>query len=234
MDNKRSLYRIVRSIAALLAAFAVLQLLLWVFVSAGKYFSGFQGTIFWEPFALYAVAAKWTRQQVVFLYLIPYLAFFLLWLMMRTKRKVTTDKPLFFHLFMAWLFSLLLVKVFFFPFWQIINKNGIYYSLSWLGLTKAQQTGLAAVLLVMFILHVVDISQFFGSALDNRGKTFFRPAEIRRQLFFLWLVPFVMFTLLIFCCAGTRLQSAFYWTGGIAITLTINLSVIYRYKVIVR
>jgi len=227
------LYRILWSTAGLLAAFALLQLLQWMLVFAGMYLSGFHGNIHWGPFTVYATARQWTWQQVMFLYFIPYLAFLLLWLLFKAKRKVTTDKPLFYHLFVAWLFLMLLVRVFFFPFWQIIYKSGIYYPLAWMGITKTQQTGLAMFMLVLFVINAVGISPLFGSALDKKEKTFLRPAEIRRQLFFLWLVPIVLFSLFIFCCAGTIMKPDEYLIGGIALSLIINLSVISWYKVIV-
>lgn len=233
MNRKKNLSRTGWSTAGLLAAFTSLQLLQWMLVSAGMYLSGFHGNIHWQPFTIQATAGHWTWQQVMFLYFIPYLTFLLLWLLFKARRKVMTDKPLFYHLFIAWLFLLLLVKVFFFPFWQVIYKSGIYYPLAWMGMTKTQQTGLAVFLLVLFIINAVGVSPLFGFALDKRGKTFLHPAEIRRQLFFLWLVPFVLFSLFLFCCAGTIMKPDAYLTGGIAVSLIINLPVISRYKVIV-
>ncbi len=231
--NKRNVNRIGQSMAGLFIAYAVIQFFQWLLVSAGAYLTGFQGNIQWAPFAIYATAGHWSPKQVFSLYLIPYLVFLLLWLLLRAKQKVVTGKPLFYHLMKAWLFMLLLIKVLFFPFWQIISKSGVYYPLAWMGMTKTQQTGIAAVLLVLFIIYSTGISQFFGSALDKKGKTFLRPAEIKQQLIFLWFVPFVLFSLILFCFAASR-SPAYYLSGGVALVMLINLPVICRYKVIVR
>jgi hypothetical protein len=233
-DNKQLFKRAALSTACLLSGFLFMQFLQWVFIFTGSYLSDFQGNIKWHDFIFYATAKQWNFKQVLSLFLLPDLVFFIMYLVLSIRKKRFVDKPVLFHLFYSWFYLLLTVRVLFLPLWQIVDKNGVYYALSWLRISRTEQLITGMVLMTVYLLTVFRISTMFSSGLMVQTKRFLNKKIILPQLIFLWLIPFLVFTLLLFFFSGNQISFPNnYLIGGVAFILLVNIPVISNYKVIV-
>jgi hypothetical protein len=234
MNGKQKIRMVFVSTGSLLAAFALLQLTEWAFVNLCASLSGFRGDVVWHAFAFYA-RNNHGNQQFVSLYLYPEMLFFLLFLALSLGKNTLTGKFRGFSIVYAWLFLIFLLKALFFPFWQILYKTGIYYAFSWLGFSWPMQYAIGFFLLGIFIYYGFKVSSLFSFGIHLGKRPFLKPKDILSQLIFIWLIPFLIFSLvLVFVAEGNFTLSVIYWLAGVAGTLLINVPVISWYQVIVK
>jgi hypothetical protein len=223
------------STMGLAAAYAVLQLfyggILWVMA----YLTDFRGEIIFQDLAFFPSSEVWTRSQVVALYLIPMLFFIVTYFAFYHVVKRSGKADFFRKLFYSWFYQLVAVQAFFVPFVEIVEKRGVYYALSWLGFSRVEQYFFAVVLMSLFLFRGFRFSVIFSFSLKLPEGKFLRPGAILFRLFFLWLIPVVFFTWMVFTLSGYQINyPANYLLAGIAFLLLLNLPVISNYDIVVK
>ncbi len=235
MNGKQKIKIVLVSTGCLLAGVVLLQFTEWLFLILGAFVSGFQGHILWNDFVFYIQNNKWDQQQVVFLYLFPEILFFLLFLTFLVRKNHFKGKNRNFSIWNSWFFLLVMIKALFLPFWQIMKNRGIHYAFSWLGLSGTVQGDIGFFLLGLFFFYIFRMSSMFSYGLVIRENKFLKPRDILPQLFYIWLIPFLIFSLVIYFISGRHLEfSIICCLVGIAGTLLINIPVISNYQVIAK
>ena len=235
MNKKESLIILLKSTVVLLIVFSLLQLIQWLSMLTGAYFSHFEGKIFWENFMFYGSSVKWYRKQVVLLYLLPYVVFLVLYFILFARKRAALNKSAYYHLFYGWGFGLMHVLVLFLPLWQILNKQGIYYAFSWLMLPYRDQVIVGLFLMIPFIYGILRISTAFSFVINTYKKSYLNRKDILNQLLYLWMLPFLILAAVIFIASGFQLVFPLnYFLAGVFLSLLLNLPVIINYKVIVK
>ena len=211
-----------------------LHLLLWVSVSFGAFVSGFEGHIVWKPFIYYARALHWSHFQVMAIYLFPYLVlltvFVLLsfkWIYFRNYSRAT-------RFTYAWLFFFIILWIFFLPMWDVYNKRGFYYALSWLGFSRLEQYLFGLLTFMGYLYYLFHLSLFFSLCLDVPTSKFLNKRQIINQLIYIWYLPVLIFILLIYVVSGMKIvYPVNYFLIGIFVTTLVNSPYISRYRVII-
>jgi hypothetical protein len=235
MRKRQKINTTLAATAFLLMGFLILQLLEWFSLELAALFSGFQGHIQWNNFVLYAQDGQWNKGQFIFLFLTPGILFFILFLWFSISKRHMLDKPMRTVLWKSWFFLLLMIKALFLPMMEIIERKGIYFAVSSLGLSRSTQYEMAFFLLGLFIFNIPAISSMFSHGLFVKQKQFLAPKQILPQLVFLWLIPFMIFLSIVYLVSRGHLEvSIIYYLVGIAGTLLINTPVISHYQVIAK
>jgi len=231
---KRYLKLALNSTINLIVAGIGLHMLLWISVSLGAYISGFDGQIVWKPFIYYARAIHWSRFQVMALYLFPYLVLLVVFILLSFKWIFFRNYSRATRYTYAWLFFFIILWIFFLPIWDVYNKHGFYYALSWFGFSRLEQYLFGLITFLGYLYYLFHLSLFFSLCLDVPVNKFLNKRQIVNQLVYIWYLPVIIFTLLIYVVSGMKvLYPVNYFLIGIFVTTLINLPYIIRYRVII-
>lgn len=232
--KQQKLMLVFTSFINLLLASVALQISLWMLVTLGSLVTGFNGRIEWDILVFYAFSDNWTRLQVLGLYLFPYLALFSIFIALSFNGMKLKHMYLKFRLFYSWLLLLLIVWLFFLPFWEILYRHNIYFALDWLYFDRKEQYLFSLLTLIGYVYYLFRVSPPFSLCLDLPTYQFIKPDKIKPLLLYLWYIPFLISSLIIFIITGmTILFPAYYVLAGIIITMFINTIYISGYRVIV-
>ncbi len=235
MIKKEPLKILLKSTLVLFAVFALMQIIHWLSMITGAYLSHFEGKIYWDKFMFYASSGKWYRRQIVLIYLLPYVVFLGIYFILFSKKRTALNKSNYYHLFYGWGYVLMHVLVMFLPLWQIINKKGIYYALAWLRLPYIDQIVLGVFLTILFLYGILRVSRIFSFLINSDDKIYLNRKEILNQIIFIWFLPFLILTSVIYVASGLQLVFPVnYFLAGVFLTLLLNIPVISGYKVIVK
>lgn len=225
------------STLALILGFAGFQLVFFFFKWTGSIISGFNGMIKWNHFGIYTIAHTWVLKQVLALYLFPEVALLLLFLLFYLfffrKLFVINRTPFVLFVF-NWFYLVLMVTVFFMPLIQIIHGSGIYYSLSWLRLSRTDQLIIGMTLMILFLLNIFSVSSVFSKSLIVPKKQFVNSKDILQNLLYIWYLPVAILFIVIYLISGGEIRFPVdFLIYGIVLSLIINSFYITTFKVIV-
>ncbi len=225
----------IQSFLALMLAYTVFYFFQWAIVEIGAYLSGFNGTIVWNMCSFSARAGKWSRLQVMALYLSPVMVFFLIFLVFSFKPKFPVKWSKLVLFFYGWFYVLLLVRIFFVPLWEIVGKEGVYYALEWLRFYRPEQLFLAVILAILFIISLFNVSSLFSAGFIVSTGKFLKPKDIFPQLPYVWYIPLSILTIIIFVFSDLHfLPSCITLLMGILFLMAVNTPVVVRYQVLVK
>ncbi len=152
--------------------------------------SGFNGDFTFGFLTLNTYSESWTTKEVLCIYLFPWLSnlAFYVFLSLRFNFPLKINHR--YKMLYAWLFSLLLIKVFAMPIIEIYHKAGIYFALKYLNFS-INELIIFAVMLVLYLLY----RMFRVSAIFAMIQYRFLPKSKRfsRFLLYVWIIPIVLF-----------------------------------------
>jgi len=223
------------STGSLLLAIVTVNFLLWLAVLFGNYISGFDGEIYWELLTFRAFSKNWTRLQVVSFYLLPYIFFLIIFFIIHSKKNLFRKTGTFGKLFYSWLFLILQILVLFLPFFEILNRKGIYYALIWLKFTKTDLLIYIFLTLAFYFLTLFRNSANFSFSLSLPEGKVLQKKQISIQIIFLWFIPFFIISFLILFITAFNIHFPVnYLLIGILLTLLLNTPYITTYNVLVK
>jgi len=235
MKKKSHIKTLILSSLSLLLAYTGLLFIIYSLVSIVSYFTDFEGVISLDFFGVIANAQNWNIYQVLAVYLLPFLIFLTINSFLRKLHKFPKDYSNFTLLVYSWLYCLNLILLFFMPIWDVINKSGIYYALSWLNFTLLEQYVFGILMLFIFLYKIFHISSVFSSALPLDNSNFIQSKQIMSFLPFIWYFPVLIFSLLIFLLAPNPFNHPIIvFMGGLYFCIILNTFLIIRYRVIVK
>jgi len=235
MKKKSHIKMLMLSSLSLILAYTGLLFIIYSLVSIASYITGFEGVISLDFFGVKANAQNWNIYQVLAIYLLPFLIFLSINSFLRKLHKFPKEYSNFTMLFYSWLYCLNLILLFFIPIWDVINKSGIYYALSWLNFTLLEQYFFGIIMMFIFLYKMFQISSVFSSALALDNSNFIQSKQIMSFLPFIWYIPVLIFSLLIFLLSPNPFNyPIIVIMGGLYFCIILNSFVIIRYRVIVK
>lgn len=202
----------------------------------GAVLFAFEDVIQLENLNLNSFYNKWivTNNEIPpWIYLMPFMGYFLIYNFLSINRKFPVTLNLFIQLLQSWGFLLLLVFLFFMPLAEIINKQGIYYSLLWLHTNYTKQLIFGVVLVIFGLYRSVNISQLFSTTLIVKPNKKLSVSYIIKQLIFIWYIPFIILAFIVMTLCnfnpGTEIVFLF---SEVLMMLLINTVITLRYRII--
>lgn len=225
----------IQSAISLIAVYFMLLTFQWTIMLLGAWVSGFEGQISFETMSPIASAELWTKQQVFWIYFMPYIGLIGLYLIIRWQRRYPISIPAWIQLLQSWTYLLILLFVFFIPLVDIINKQGLYHALNWLHISRLIQFLFGVALLMIFVYKAFHVVVLFSTSLQLSSKIITQPKQILHQLPFLWYLPVVFLTIIIYLLSNFTLSAnSLYFLSGMLFLLFVNTWYIQRYNVIVK
>jgi len=205
-------------------------------MEVGAWWSEIQGTIHWENSIPVAGATNWHTKQVLAVYLFPYLGEWIGLLLVYRILKYHTGWSAFPKLLVYWMFTFLLIQVFYTPLVDILFHKSLYYALAWLWIPYPVQVAGGIGLMLFFVFVMFRIARLFSSSLKISVNS--EPMEIKRKItcdiLYLWYAPILV---LIASILITNLGQLTYTHGcfftGMAVTFLSNTWLIRKYRVVV-
>jgi len=244
ISNMQKLRMITVSTLSLIVVFLAILIVQWALMHLGAYMSGFEGQIVFKFLSSTANAESWKRTQVMWIFLGPYLGLVVLYFIIRWQRNYPVKLPPWLQLIQSWSYFIILLFVFFMPLVDIIYKQGLYHALNWLHISRLLQFVFGIAMWLIFIYKAFHVSALFSTSLqlpspktNNDWRTNFSrdSKQILIQLLFLWYLPFVLLTIMVYILSGFTLSvGSLYFLTGMLYILLINTWFIQRYNVIVK
>ena len=244
ISNMQKLRMITVSTLSLIVVFLVIIFTQWALIQLGAYMNGFEGQIVFKFLSSTANAESWNKTQVMWIYLVPYLVLVILYISLKWHRNYPVTLPSWLQLIQSWIYLLILLFVFFMPLVDILNKQGLYHALNWLHISRLIQFVFGIAMWLIFIYKAFHVSALFSTSLqlpspktNNDWRTNFsrESKQILIQLPFLWYLPLVLLTIMIYILSGFTLYvDSVYFLTGMLFILLINTWFIQRYNVIVK
>ena len=244
ISNMQKLRMSTVSTISLIVVFLAILIVQWALMHLGAYMSGFEGQIVFKFLSSTANAESWKRTQVMWIFLGPYLGLVVFYFIIRWQRNYPVKLPPWLQLIQSWSYFIILLFVFFMPLVDIIYKQGLYHALNWLHISRLLQFVFGIAMWLIFIYKAFHVSALFSTSLhlpspktNNDWCTNFSrdSKQILIQLPFLWYLPLVLLTIMIYILSGFILSVDYvYFLAGMLYILLINTWFIQRYNVIVK
>ena len=244
ISNMQKLRMITVSTLSLIVVFLVIIFTQWALIQLGAYMNGFEGQIVFKFLSSTGSAESWKRTQVMWIFLGPYLGLVVLYFILRWQRNYPVKLPPWLQLIQSWSYFIILLFVFFMPLVDIIYKQGLYHALNWLHISRLLQFVFGIAMWLIFIYKAFHVSVLFSTSLqlpspkiNNDWRTNFSrdSKQILIQLLFLWYIPVVILSILIYILSAFTLSPIYlYFFSGMLFLLLINTWIIQRYNVIVK
>lgn len=219
---------------SLIVVYVILLAFQWAIMLLGAWISGLEGQIIFEMISPIASAESWTQQQVLWIYLAPYIGLICLYLLLRWQRRYPIGILAWIQLVQSWTYLLILLFVFFMPLVDIINKQGLYHALNWLHISRSIQFVFGISMWIIFIYKAFHVAALFSTSLQLPSEINTKPKQILSKLPFLWYLPVAFLAILIYLLSNFTLQAnSLYFLSGTFSLLLLNTWLIQRYNVIV-
>lgn len=223
------------STLSLLIVSGLLNLVSWLTMVFGAYMSDFDGEIIWNISHITASSVHWSWNQVMWIYLAPYIALLFLFAIIKWKRKYPTSIHIFLQSFQSWAFLLLISYLFFMPMVDIVTKQGIYHVLNWLGIASYLQIIIGILLLMYFIVSSFNVSTLFSTQLEVPMDKLITTKQVMVQLPLIWYIPIALLTAVVYLLSSYSFPPSFiYFLSGTTFIILVNTWLISRYNVIVK
>jgi len=240
----QQLWRSIASSVSLIITFLIIIIFYWALMHIGAYISNLDGQVLFKFLLPTASAESWNKTQVMWIYLVPYLVLVILYISLKWHRNYPVTLPSWLQLIQNWTYLLIMLFVFFMPLVDIINKQGLYHALNWLHINRLIQFAFGVAMWLIFIYKAFHVSVLFSTSLqlpspktnnDWRANFSRDPKQILIQLLFLWYIPVVVLSILIYILSAFTLSPIYlYFFSGMLFLLLINTWIIQRYNVIVK
>jgi hypothetical protein len=203
-------------------------------VHLGASLSGFQGAIGWEGTEITALSDSWSRNQVLWIYLFPYLGILIAYIAFSFRRHPRKVKSKAIQLLWTWAYLLTMVWVFFMPLCNIYNRQGIHYALNWLHISIQVQYLIGIMFWVLFLLRMFRLAPLFSMCLHVPHNPISHQ-QITRQLPALIYIPFLFLSTLLLIINNLQIPTTqIAYLTGILLLLLPNSLLLRRYDVILK
>jgi hypothetical protein len=231
-SNRKILFK---STKGLICAFFLLLVFWWFLIMLGVYLSDFKGTLKLKNLNILFFTDNYMLKHVLWLYLFPYLGFLFFYLLFSHDKRYLTKVFFKNNFFFQWLYTLLLIIVFFVPFCDIINKRGIYYALTWLYVGRYKQYIIGIVLFVIYLVKIFRMSMIFSSDILLTNKNLTRNVSKKIiPVLYLWYFPFIILLSIMFMVSPSINIKYLCMLLGTAFAIIVNTPLIISYKVIIK
>lgn len=212
----------------------VLWYIKYTLMISGALVSQLDGFVTMDDFKIGAEANQWSTYNVLAIYLLPLVILLLLLTIVGKRYHFPIRRLKIFRLFKAWLYTCLIIIVYFESMWDLVLHNGIFYSISWLGFTELEQYALVLILLILFINGTAKLGPFFAVVLQNGGNISNNKPKLIRESISLIILPATFMILVLLGLGGFAFNSELVvYMIGIIISSGVAYWQILRYDVII-